>query len=1205
MRYGNSMRRLYRQYRKTARKKEFIMLTERELKESVEEQTFYRGKLIESTSGVLSYEEYLTNGINGEPILELRSTIKGSNRKKYGVEIDLQLDGGFDSTGRYEGEYDIQHMEYYCNCKAFETYDGMCKHCVATLLHSIYNWDVDFIIHDNILDEEYGFAERDDTGNGSVFSNSYDTDGKEYYQKYDTGENHRYANGYDTGERHGYADGYNIEDEEYFEKNYGLPLTDLSETRRNSAGLQSEMPPARQTDNGMKQLLRKFGQKENWLITDGGLRGKIHLEPILHFGSKGATVSLKIGQDKMYVVKDIYSLVRDTKNMEWHSYGKNLAFTHQIEAFDRESRPLLEFFMRQYEAYEYWYGITVREFVLGYDVVDGFIDAIRECGVYLDRADKTEKRWYPTEETYQKKLCITAQKGGGVLLHLEQVPFACSRDWEYIFADHKIYKVSRRDQQILNTFEKHMNGWWNGECFISETDLPLFSREMLPVLEQKYNVVKEDYYPEQYLPEEASFRLYLDLPQRDMITCDLVAAYNDGREYHVFRNHQGSGEKRNMRQEAKMAAVVSGYCNAYDEKNGVQAATGDDGCMYELLTQGLEEFEQLAEVYISDRLKKIQVRPQPKVTVGVALKSDLLEFEIDSEDMSLEQLSFLLSKYDRKKKFYRLKSGEFVSMEDGSLETLAQLKQGLHLSEEQLAAGKVMLPKFRALYLDAQLREEEGLSIERGKSFRELIRNMKTVEDSDFEVPQNYVKVLREYQKKGYFWLETLYNNGFGGILADDMGLGKTLQVITFLYAHYVERQETDRHALIICPASLVYNWEHECQQFAPELPVQVIAGTAAQRRALIENQTQGTVFITSYDLLRRDVERYQQMQFAYQIIDEAQYIKNAATKAAQAVKQINSVFRVALTGTPVENRLGELWSIFDYLMPGYLYEYEQFREELEIPVLQQDEKALSRLRKMIAPFILRRLKKDVLKDLPDKLEKPVYANMNGEQQELYQAHVQRLQLLIAEKSGEEFDRFKIQILAELTKLRQLCCDPALLYEDYKAGSAKLDLCVELVENAREAGHKMLIFSQFTTMLDRIAARLQKEKISYYMLTGATPKQERMRLVNTFNEDETSVFLISLKAGGTGLNLTAADTVIHYDPWWNTAVQNQATDRAHRIGQKNRVLVYKLIAKGSIEEKIIKLQEQKAQLAEQILGGEGVSGFSFSREELLELLENH
>ena len=516
-----------------------------------------------------------------------------------------------------------------------------------------------------------------------------------------------------------------------------------------------------------------------------------------------------------------------------------------------------------------------------------------------------------------------------------------------------------------------------------------------------------------------------------------------------------------------------------------------------------------------------------------------------------------------------------------------------------------MLPKFRALYLDAQLREEEGLSIDRSKSFRELIRNMKTVEDSDFEVPQKYAKVLREYQKKGYLWLETLYNNGFGGILADDMGLGKTLQVITFLYVHYVERQETDRHALVICPASLVYNWEHECQQFAPELPVQVIAGTAAQRKVLIENQKQGTVFITSYDLLRRDVEHYQQMQFAYQIIDEAQYIKNAATKAAQAVKQINSVFRVALTGTPVENRLGELWSIFDYLMPGYLYGYEQFREELEIPVLQQDEKALNRLQKMIAPFILRRLKKDVLKDLPDKLEKPVYANMNGEQQELYQAHVQRLQLLLAEKSGEEFDRFKIQILAELTKLRQLCCDPALLYEDYKAGSAKLDLCVELVENAREAGHRMLIFSQFTTMLDRIAARLQKEKISYYMLTGATPKQERMRLVNAFNEDETSVFLISLKAGGTGLNLTAADTVIHYDPWWNTAVQNQATDRAHRIGQKNRVLVYKLIAKGSIEEKIIKLQEQKAQLAEQILGGESVSGFSFSREELLELLENH
>lgn len=388
---------------------------------------------------------------------------------------------------------------------------------------------------------------------------------------------------------------------------------------------------------------------------------------------------------------------------------------------------------------------------------------------------------------------------------------------------------------------------------------------------------------------------------------------------------------------------------------------------------------------------------------------------MEAEGMSLEQLAFLLSKYNRKRNYYRLKSGQFVAMEESSLDTLAQLSQGLMLTEEQLASGHISLPKFRALYLDAQLRDNESLPVNKSREFRELIRNMKTVEDSDFEVPDTFRKILREYQKKGYLWLATLCSNGFGGILADDMGLGKTLQVIVFLYAHYIVQGETNRNTLIVCPASLVYNWAQECQHFAPKLPVCTVAGTAAERRELLDSLPDhpGQILITSYDLLRRDIEQYQNLTFDYQIIDEAQFIKNATTKAAQAVKQINSRFRLALTGTPVENRLGELWSIFDYLMPGYLFSYSRFREELELPIIQQqDEDALHRIQKMIAPFILRRLKKDVLKDLPEKLEKNMYAKMTGEQQELYQAHVQRLQMLLSKQSPEEFDRSRIQILS-------------------------------------------------------------------------------------------------------------------------------------------------------------------------------------------------
>ena len=441
-----------------------------------------------------------------------------------------------------------------------------------------------------------------------------------------------------------------------------------------------------------------------------------------------------------------------------------------------------------------------------------------------------------------------------------------------------------------------------------------------------------------------------------------------------------------------------------------------------------------------------------------------------------------------------------------------------------------------------------------------------------------------------------LYSNQFGGILADDMGLGKTLQVISFLLVEHTGC------SLIVCPASLVYNWKHELERFAPSLKADMVTGNVQQRKEVLDRWKEVDVLITSYDLLRRDITDYQELHFFCEVIDEAQYIKNHGTQAARAVKQVQTGFRLALTGTPIENRLSELWSIFDYLMPGYLYSYQRFRTELEQPIVQhKDEDAAKRLQRLIRPFVLRRLKKEVLQDLPDKLEENLYADMDGEQQELYDAHVRRMKLMLEEKSDEEIRTDKIEILAELTRLRQLCCDPALLYDNYKGGSAKTELVRGLIRNAVENGHKVLLFSQFTTMLERLY-RILEEKIASHMLTGATPKEKRIEMVESFAHDEVPVFCISLKAGGTGLNLTAADVVIHFDPWWNSAVQNQATDRAHRIGQKNVVNVYRILAKGTIEEKIVELQERKLQLSDRILGGESLQAQGLTREELLELL---
>ena len=379
--------------------------------------------------------------------------------------------------------------------------------------------------------------------------------------------------------------------------------------------------------------------------------------------------------------------------------------------------------------------------------------------------------------------------------------------------------------------------------------------------------------------------------------------------------------------------------------------------------------------------------------------------------------------------------------------------------------------------------------------------------------------------------------------------------------------------------------------------------GGQSERQEILSHSGRWDVLISSYDHLKRDIPLYEDKLFLFEVLDEAQFIKNQSTAAAKAVKAVKAKHRFALTGTPIENRLSELWSIFDFLMPGFLYRYETFRSEIERPITRDgDEQVTLRLRRMVAPFLLRRLKNEVLKDLPEKVEESRVVRFGEEQQRLYDAQVLRMKQMLDSETDESYRKSKIQILAELTRVRQICCDPKLLFENYDGGSAKMEACLDLVRSAIEGEHRILLFSQFTSMLDLLKGRLGQEGIRYYEITGATPKKERLRLVTEFNEGDVPLFLISLRAGGTGLNLTGADIVIHYDPWWNAAAQNQATDRAHRIGQQKPVTVYKLLAKDSVEEKIQQLQERKLDLADEIIGGEAVSFSSLSKEELLELI---
>ena len=734
---------------------------------------------------------------------------------------------------------------------------------------------------------------------------------------------------------------------------------------------------------------------------------------------------------------------------------------------------------------------------------------------------------------------------------------------------------------------------------VGRDDLAVFYRNVLPMLKACADVTEKDQdavIP--YIPPKPVFAFYLDYLDQTVLM-EAKAAYGD-QEYNLY---DGDMIRRDQQEEARAAEAVSTLFSQYDPQRHLYALQADEGKLYDFLTEGLDKLNELGEVHATDRFSALRIRRRWQVTAGVSLESGMLDLTLLSDELSQEELAELLNAYAAKKRYHRLQNGDFIALEQEETEQLDALFEAAHVPVREFVSGHMHLPQYRALYLDRVLEEHEAIVSERDRHYRELIKTFKTIADSDFEVPDSLAGTLRPYQKAGYQWLMTLYECGFGGILADDMGLGKTLQMIAVFEALRLTRPDATH--LVICPASLVYNWIDEIRRFAPQLRAVPVAGGRTARQSVLRQAgvERPHVLVTSYDLFKRDVAEYEALDIHIAVLDEAQFIKNQSSAAARSVKALSCAHRFVLTGTPVENRLSELWSIFDFLMPGFLYGYETFRRELETPIVRyEDSAARERLRRMVAPFILRRLKKDVLRDLPDKHEEQRRVELEGKQRKLYDAQVLKLKHLLHAASDEDFRHSKLQVLAELTRLRQLCCDPALLYEDYGDESAKCDALMQLLTTAADGGHKVLVFSQFTSMLSLIEQRLAKEGLTYMVLTGETEKRERLRLANAFNTDGTNVFLISLRAGGTGLNLTGADIVVHYDPWWNFAVEQQATDRAHRIGQTRAVTVYKLIAKDTVEERIVALQDSKRDLAEGILSGDSVSLKDLSRDDLLELI---
>jgi len=954
---------------------------------------------------------------------------------------------------------------------------------------------------------------------------------------------------------------------------------------------------------------------------------QLYLTPTLTINQDGkrvrAYLELKIGGSRAYVVKSAEEFMEAWVSGKRLVFGKQLVLDSKTQYFDGKDALIMdiltEVYLTQTEIsdYDFRYSglLKGKYFQLIPSRLENFLDIMAGEAIPafilsndLKIVPVTEAPMPVTFEMRQYEEWMS------VKLNSTEIPVQLTPDGKYYFYQGVIYKIPSEQQKYFSIIHEGFIEAESNEIIVPNQYQRRFMSEIVPVMKKSGDVMVSPSIKKKIVQEQLKLEVYLDI-FKDGISARVLFGYGDVRINPALDN---GGEDiidrfilRDIEKERPVLDLLR-ESRFYIDKDLFCMVNKED--IYSFVFERLTELQSISEVYYSEDFKKVTVKRSVSIKGRVSLVDDLLEISFDTQDLDPEELRGILETLRKKKKFYRLKDGAILPLDEYS-----DLKEFVHLADRMdLGAADfddkiIRLPKYRALYLDSLLNNEEIEDLnekdpkhfrllERTENFRQFVDNIVLIKDKTYEIPKSLENVLRDYQKVGYQWLKVLSHNGLGGILADDMGLGKTLQVLAFLLS---EKESTGRPSLVVAPTSLVYNWVLEAEKFTPELKVLAISGNQAQRLPLLEKMDEYDLVITSYPLIRRDIEYYKNHRFSYFFIDEAQYVKNHFTHSARAIRKIQAKSRFALTGTPMENSLFELWSIFDFIMPSYLFTQQKFQERFVKPIVNDGNKEASMdLSRLIRPFILRRMKRDVLEELPEKIETTLICKMTEVQRNIYLAILSQakseIELAIKQQG---FENSQIQILAALTRLRQVCCHPSTFVEDYVGGSGKLELLEELTDSTLEAGHRILVFSQFTSMLDIIEKMLVKKDIPYFYLSGKTPPSERAEIVSRFNSGEGHIFLLSLKAGGTGLTLTGADTVIIYDPWWNPAVEDQAIDRAYRIGQEKVVQVFKLITKNTIEEKILKLQEKKKEMTDMVIKPGETMLHKLTEEEIRSLFE--
>lgn len=933
------------------------------------------------------------------------------------------------------------------------------------------------------------------------------------------------------------------------------------------------------------------------------IRLKIRIDSIIKDEEEfSVAISLSAGDSKLYRIQNIRKFLTDYSSKKTISLGREFSYVYGENKFDVKSARVLDFFCEILRLQEvFGKGNSTKLFLKSeiylnkslfirlLKMIEGPFDLVFGDTIFRDI------EYVKANPEIDLFINYGEDNKSIVLSGIEERIIPLDYKGSLFYYENKIFNPSRIFSRNILPFYRLMADSKNNELIFEGKQRERFLTEVLPKIHETFSINMPAALRQNYIKEAALIKLYIDVEDGD-IRLEIKVQYGSYIINPLSKNRDIKAVI--VREIYREEECIEKIENLGFSKGKEYFYIKNDEKIYEFLKKGINSLLDEYEIYYSKEFKAISLKPTKLLGTAVRISENLLELDFDIEDIAREDIMRLYREIREKKKFFKLRDGSFLDLTSGDTDKIQEI-----LSKTVEADDRLRTPLNYLFYIDGIL-DFDGYNPVFDESFKKLINEVRNREEVQIELPKRLKATLREYQIQGYKWLKVLSRYNLCGILADDMGLGKTLQAIAYLLSN-IEENRDNKTSLVVCPSSLLYNWQEEIEKFSEGLKVVILMGTPQERHNIIENIHNYDVVLVSYPIIRRDIESLSAIKFDTIFLDEAQYIKNPNSNNKRAVKRLKAEHRFAITGTPIENNLSELWSIFDFLMPGYLYSHSRFLNVYEKPIVRfEDEETIKKLNLYIQPFILRRMKKDVLRELPGKNERKIITDLTEEQRELYVAYIEEIRnKILKEVDKKGFEKSKIMILSTLTRLRQICCHPRTFIEGYEGGSYKLELLLELVENAIENGHRILVFSQFTSMLRIIEEEFKKTKIKYYYLDGKTDIEQRCDDIREFNSGKRDVYLISLKAGGTGLNLVGADTVIHFDPWWNPAVEEQATDRVYRIGQRNKVNVVRLLTKGTIEEKIYNLQEKKRNLADTVIRDGEYFINKLSKDEIYDLFE--